>query len=243
MTTPNRPLNECWKDIYDPPSLLAHQVERGSERKCWLFICACIREHGHLLADVLSRQAYFVLERYAEDQASAEEVKKSLDCVALSLQAAPGGRHVPWDKVRAVTAALSAALYAATWGGKPDPFDTYPVTGVREVSREVMNQIVQAGDSDWIARKNKLMCELLLDVFGPPFSSPTLEPAWLAGAGQMAFKVAAGIYQERSFEDLAILADALTDAGCPCQELVQHCRKPGVHGRGCWAVDLLLGKN
>jgi hypothetical protein len=41
---------------------------------------------------------------------------------------------------------------------------------------------------------------------------------------------------------LAILADALLDAGCDAEELIQHCRSAGPHVRGCWAVDLLLGK-
>ena len=41
---------------------------------------------------------------------------------------------------------------------------------------------------------------------------------------------------------LAVLADALEDAGCANADILNHCRRPGVHVRGCWAVDLLLGK-
>jgi hypothetical protein len=41
---------------------------------------------------------------------------------------------------------------------------------------------------------------------------------------------------------LAILADALLDAGCEKEELIQHCRNDGPHVRGCWALDLILGK-
>ena len=40
----------------------------------------------------------------------------------------------------------------------------------------------------------------------------------------------------------AVLADALEDAGCDSQELLAHCRGGGPHVRGCWAVDLVLGK-
>ena len=46
----------------------------------------------------------------------------------------------------------------------------------------------------------------------------------------------------RRFEDLPILADALEEAGCANQDLLAHCRHSGEHVRGCWAVDLLLGK-
>jgi hypothetical protein len=41
---------------------------------------------------------------------------------------------------------------------------------------------------------------------------------------------------------LAILADALFDAGCDNEELLTHCRADGPHVRGCWAVDLILGR-
>jgi hypothetical protein len=41
---------------------------------------------------------------------------------------------------------------------------------------------------------------------------------------------------------LAVLADALEDVGCTDQEILQHLRAPGVHVRGCWALDLLLLK-
>jgi hypothetical protein len=54
--------------------------------------------------------------------------------------------------------------------------------------------------------------------------------------------MAQNIYQDRTFENLPLLADALEDAGCTDAAILSHCRKPGVHVRGCWAVDLLLGK-
>ena len=56
-------------------------------------------------------------------------------------------------------------------------------------------------------------------------------------------QVAAGIYDDRSFEELPILGDALIEAGCPDEEMVRHCYQPDVHGRGCWVVDLILSKD
>jgi hypothetical protein len=41
---------------------------------------------------------------------------------------------------------------------------------------------------------------------------------------------------------LAVLADALEEAGCIDADILNHCRQPGEHVRGCWVVDLLLGK-
>jgi hypothetical protein len=41
---------------------------------------------------------------------------------------------------------------------------------------------------------------------------------------------------------MPILADALEDAGCDNADILQHCRGAGEHVRGCWVVDLVLGK-
>jgi hypothetical protein len=65
--------------------------------------------------------------------------------------------------------------------------------------------------------------------------------SWLASGGPLA-RLAQAIYQERRFQDLPILADALEDAGCDQAEILSHCRQPGDHVRGCWLVDALSGK-
>jgi hypothetical protein len=54
--------------------------------------------------------------------------------------------------------------------------------------------------------------------------------------------LARALYEERRFQDLPILADALEEAGCTNHDILTHFRDPGEHVRGCWAVDLLLGK-
>jgi hypothetical protein len=50
------------------------------------------------------------------------------------------------------------------------------------------------------------------------------------------------VYESREFSAMPILADALQDAGCDCDDILSHCRGPGPHVRGCWVVDLVLGK-
>jgi hypothetical protein len=55
-------------------------------------------------------------------------------------------------------------------------------------------------------------------------------------------KLARGIYHERAFDRLPVLADALEEAGCTDETLLGHLRGPGPHVLGCWAVDLILGK-
>jgi hypothetical protein len=51
------------------------------------------------------------------------------------------------------------------------------------------------------------------------------------------------VYDERDFAALPVLADAVEEAGCTNSEMLSHCRGPGPHFRGCWVIDLLLGKS
>jgi hypothetical protein len=90
----------------------------------------------------------------------------------------------------------------------------------------------------------------LRDPLGKPFCpSPPLPPAVLAWNDGTIPRIAEAIYQERKMPEgtldtgrLAILADALLDAGCNDEELIAHCRGEGPHVRGCFAIDLILGK-
>jgi hypothetical protein len=84
--------------------------------------------------------------------------------------------------------------------------------------------------------------DLLRDVFGSPFSqAPVIDPTWLSWTDGTVDKLARGIYEERAFDRMPILADALEDAGCSDESILAHCRGPGPHIRGCHALDLLLG--
>jgi hypothetical protein len=81
---------------------------------------------------------------------------------------------------------------------------------------------------------------LIREVFGNPFRRVAADPAWLTST---VASLAEGIYAERAFDRLPILADALQDAGCENAEVLGHCSGPGPHVRGCWVIDLLLGKS
>jgi hypothetical protein len=80
-------------------------------------------------------------------------------------------------------------------------------------------------------------------LFRNPFvAAPTLERRRLAPDGGAVSRLAATIYAGHTFDRLPFLADALEDAGCTDDNLLGHLRGPGPHVRGCWAVDLVLGK-
>jgi hypothetical protein len=83
---------------------------------------------------------------------------------------------------------------------------------------------------------------LLRDLFGNPFRSVPVEDSWLEWREGTVVELAQVIYDECAFDRLPILADALEDAGCTEEDIPNHCRQHVEHVRGCWVVDLLLGK-
>ena len=85
-------------------------------------------------------------------------------------------------------------------------------------------------ENGWIVR----------DIFGNPFRPVAFDPAWRT---ETAVLLARQMYDSRDFGAMPILADALQDAGCESEEILSHCRDANqVHVRGCWVVDLVLGK-
>jgi hypothetical protein len=82
--------------------------------------------------------------------------------------------------------------------------------------------------------------QVIRDIFGNPFRPVTLDPAWQSATVRA---LAQAIYDDRAFERMPILSDALEDAGCANADILNHCRQPGEHVRGCWVVDLVLGKS
>jgi hypothetical protein len=85
-------------------------------------------------------------------------------------------------------------------------------------------------------------CVLLRAIIGNPFRCLAVDSSWLTWNAGTVLTVAQTIYEDRAFDQLPILADALEEAGCSDPELVEHLRGPGPHVRGCWAVDLILGR-
>jgi hypothetical protein len=87
------------------------------------------------------------------------------------------------------------------------------------------------------------LAPILHDILGNPFRSASLEPAWLSWHDGLLVSMARQMYESRDFSDMPILADALEEAGCTSGDILAHCRSGGEHVRGCWVIDLLLGKS
>jgi hypothetical protein len=227
-----------WLAGNDPDAMLDHMAERGSDRKWRLFLCACLRELGHLLPDQRTRRAFLVLERFADGEAGA------VDLAIAHADAIAAHRHLfssafPRDsrerRLFHRVEGVHQALVHATQAGPKD-------ARIQAIQVAATLRNADLHDPAWGQRIRATQCALLRDLFGNPFRPARLSTTWLRTAGRQAVEVAAAIHADRSFDEMGILADALADADCPCDALVRHCRESVPHGRGCWAVDLLLKK-
>jgi hypothetical protein len=204
--------------------------KKANGRKLRLFACACARRVWGRITPKVSRRAVEVAEQF-EDHAATVEV------------------------LRVARAALRRYLYRRV--GFSDGASTAYYTTVEDASACARETAAFAQETaafrtnvDAVAlekgrsAEQRQQCDLLRCVFGPaPFRAlPRLNPAWLAWEAGTVPKLAAAVYEGRAFDRLPILADALEDAGCTEAELLTHLRGPGRHVRGCWVVDLLLGK-
>jgi hypothetical protein len=187
-----------------------------SRRKLALFSCGCARRLSPQLNAVLHLAKGLDL---AEQSADGLLKEKQIRQYRRSLRTRPYGDPraatvISWC-LRLPEDQLSSPEYAAR---------SAAVCARREVGQA--EEIVQ--------------CELLRDIVGNPFRPVAFDPRWRTAD---TVGLARGIYEDRAFDRLPLLADALMDAGCADEQVLGHCRSDGPHVRGCWVVDLVLSKD
>ncbi|OAI54355.1 hypothetical protein AYO44_03545 [Planctomycetaceae bacterium SCGC AG-212-F19] len=200
---------------------------QGTERKFYLAGAAAVRHVWDQLPHQLFRDLIAIVERYADRQASREELSRAYrkadqDSVKRYFALPDQGRRLTPATRRA--AAARAATFAAMPGGGWEAGTSALV--------EVLRTGKRADIWPW-------QCAMLRDLFGNPFRPVAIHPAWSTST---VTSLAQGIYDDRAFDRMPILADALEDAGCTSTEILEHCRSGNEHVRGCWVVDLVLGK-
>jgi hypothetical protein len=122
------------------------------------------------------------------------------------------------------------------------PYNLYlEATRVSHFSLAEAYRSLRGVQGEFAVPSDQEICDLIRDIIKP---SPPPPPAssWLTWQDSTVSRIAQGIYDERAFDRLPILADALLDAGCDNEDILAHCRSEGPHVRGCWVIDLLLGK-
>jgi hypothetical protein len=192
-----------------------HRVLRRKcyDRKIRLFSVACCRRIAHMFKDAKCDEAVDVCELFADGEVSQKRLKQVEKSSHTTITS-----RIPLTQAWARDAAWRTSRVEEFW------------EGAESCLRAVKHKPAEV----------KAQTELFRDIFRNPFQRAKREQAWLTTD---ALLLAQGIYADRAFDRMPILADALQDAGCNNEEVLHHCRDANqVHVRGCWVVDLLLGK-
>ena len=207
---------------------------KPSPRQLRLFCVGCCRLVWKLL-EAPMQQAVETAERFADGQATDVELAAAHDGEMrrnrsrFDKQGILYGRGDEGPHGRTVAKWAYEATEATTRAGKPVP---------SKVTMAVRWLGVSAGAPDVGAPA--LQAAVLRDIVGNPTAPVLLDAAWRSPT---AVELAQAIDTDRAFDRLPILADALEDAGCTNRAVLDNCRGSGPHGRGCWVVDLVLGKS
>lgn len=243
-----------WLQGEDLEAMLRHLNDKVSERKFRLTECAFLRRFWHLLTDERNRRAVEAAEQFADGTISREGLRAAEAHAQAAYHdlrhayfADRGSPRSFWGGV------VSAAQHtASSFYDMPDLFAhaetperframsnliwigtaAYPI-GVKVSNRKGHNAI---------KAEHAAQAVLLRDLFGNPFHPATIQPSWLVWNDGTIPKMAQAIYNDRAFDRLPVLADALEDAGCQDADILGHCRQPGPHVLGCWLIDLLTRK-
>jgi hypothetical protein len=242
-----------WLTCKDPELMLEHI--RGHEppgnRKLGMFAVACCRRIRETLFDsTVTPQLLEAIERVMEGEdpemnsvrmahrnASTMKWRNTADIVFE----AEGAVHALGPPLRlgevlrytCEVAAFEALCDAAVQSSKARSYRWW------KRGPNLTEDDIQAARAEGFGAERGVHCRLIHDICGNPFRPVTLNPAWLTST---VLALAQQMYDSRDFSAMPILADALQDAGCDDEEVLNHCRGLGPHVRGCWVVDRLLSK-
>jgi hypothetical protein len=234
---------EEWLACDDPTKMLNSPLPQISPRKLRLFGIACVRRIAWLLKDTRTKVVLAAAEAFADGLIASKDAvvveEAGAGAVAVAYEALSQAAKDWWNAYEPTSlppegaaectagqaAAVTLALWApATWGALEAARHAAKATA----SRRWAERAAQAALFRDIVKKFR-KSQVNLNVL-----------AWNDGA---VCKMAQAVYDARAFDRLPLLADALEDAGCDDADILSHCRTPGEHVRGCWVVDLLLGKS
>jgi hypothetical protein len=197
----------------------------GRDRKFRLFACGWTRHFWDSIEDRRLQDALNTTEDYADGIANGKAFKAAKrQARAVLSEAMAGEGQDGWKThIASFVSEVMSLRFLPGWNPTKDM-----ETGTRDQETERHSQEL-----------GRYQCGLLCCIFGNPFRPITLDPSWLT---PRVVSLAQEIYDNRAFDRLPLLADALEQGGCKNTGILNHCRGPEPHVRGCWVVDLLLGR-
>jgi len=216
-------LEREWLTCPNPYRMMSALQGRVSDRKWRLLACACYRRIWHLLTDAGSRRAVEAAEEYADRPPGDAYLR----------DAGLGGVYAPDEP-------LSTVVRYVQFAGPNTALD-HALDSLYRAAEMVDTAAPRPRKAD-IATERRAQAELVREIFPYPFRPITTDSGWCAWQGGRVTQVADAIYDSRAYGDLPVLADALEEAGCTSIPLLDHLRSGGDHYRGCWALDVVVGK-
>ncbi len=223
-----------WLAATDLVPMVDFLGQKASQRKLRLFAVTCCQWVTQLGTDTSFLNSLDVAERFADGAATADELAKAEEA----------SNEVYQECEEALSVAASRAVLAGTSGQGDDPAITKRQDAADIVS-QTTEAVIRGRDFAYTARgcgrryTHSDPVLWLRDIFGIPFRPVIVDPDWLTTT---VVSLARQMYESRDFSGMPILADALHDAGCDEPAILAHCRCEKPHVRGCWLVDLILGK-
>jgi hypothetical protein len=262
---------EEWLKCSVPDLMLELLRDKTSDRKLWLFTCACHRGNHQLMSRQHGKETIETIEAWADGCASDIEMWSNVIGFCETESSTDPDEHVFLRAIYDLPAWYGAHMAILSMGG-----------GNNSISAEEKWQTCAdylrclfGNPFQWVTpidppgrptdppkRPNRLIktattlaTGLLRIMGGSPqchyeqkpkpnekrtYITAIADPGWLTST---VVALAQGIYTDRAFDRMPILADALQDAGCENAAILDHCRDPkGVHVRGCFVVDMILDK-
>ena len=213
-------------------------------RVVYLFLAAVGRSIRRLHPEPLLREVIDWIERYADGEAEWHDSPDGYDLESemYGLENPKRANYWIWKLgLEDLNEDERTALIG--WGPNRELLSWQDILIRAAFFTEAISSDLQVGlfegepETDYLRFMNPAF---LRDIFGNPFRPVTFAPAWQTAA---ASSLAQSMYDRRDFAAMPVLADLLEEAGCDSGEVLAHCRdEKQVHVRGCWVVDLVLGK-
>lgn len=203
-----------------------------SNRKLRLFAVACCKKQVDVYQHLVSQQAIFAAEQFADDLISNQELNNAYD----------NAYDIWCESLNGAAPVWTAALTAQEWTKNPKTIHNNITVAVRFAAHAAAHAITK--NRNCYQKETELQCEIFRDIVNPynyDIPSETVN-SFLQWNNGLIERLVSSIYSQDRFDLMSVLADALEEAGCREGELLDHFRNGKIHVKGCWALDLLLGK-